>query len=131
MVPAPPQPDADRPALPALPTAGRENPGTLGRPPLPAVAESFPDLDGTRRELEELDGELVALLARRAAMARNAGQAKRSRGLPLVDPGQEAAVVRRAAGLARSTGLPEEEVRSIFWHLIALSRRIQTEGSRP
>ncbi len=131
MVPASPHPEADHPAMPALPTAGHDSAGPLRRPSHPAGAEPPPDLEGTRRELEELDGQLVALLARRAAMARSAGLAKRSRGLPLVDPVQEAAVVRRAAGLARSTGLPEEEVRSIFWHLIALSRRIQSEGTRP
>jgi prephenate dehydrogenase len=84
-------------------------------------------LAAARHELEALDTEMVALLARRAAVARSAGQVKQSQGLPLVDPVQEAAVVRRAAVLARGTGLPEEEVRAIFWGLIALSRRIQTE----
>lgn len=91
-----------------------------GTPPGPLVT--------ARREMEALDAELVGLLARRAELARSAGWAKCSHGLPLVDPAQEAAVVRRAAVLARSTGLPEEEVRAIFWGLIALSRRIQTES---
>ena len=96
------------------------SPGAATTPP--------PPLASTRNEMEELDAELVTLLARRAALARSAGQVKRSQGLPLVDPIQEAAVIRRGAVLARSTGLPEEEVRAIFWSLIAFSRRIQLEA---
>ena len=38
----------------------------------------------------------------------------------LFDPGQEARVVRRAAELARAEGLPEEEVRVLFWLLFTL-----------
>lgn len=106
--------------------AGEREPmaAAVPTPPLASTA-----LAATRNEMEALDRELVALLVRRAAMARSAGQVKRVQGLPLVDPAQEAAVVRRAAALGRDTGLPEEEVRAIFWGLIALSRRIQTENT--
>lgn len=92
-----------------------------------ASPDSPSPLAGIREALEALDGELVGLLARRAGMARLAGIAKRRAGAPVVDPVQEAAVVRRAAQLARSEGLPEEEVRAIFWRLIALSRQVQGE----
>lgn len=102
-----------------------------GAAPAPGPGAPPGPLAAARREMEALDAELVGLLARRADLARSAGWVKCGHGLPMVDPAQEAAVVRRAAVLARSTGLPEEEVRAIFWGLIALSRRIQTESTRP
>ncbi len=49
--------------------------------------------------------------------------------LPTLDPGQEAAVVRRAAALAREGGLPEEAVRDLFWHLVGLTRRAEQDAS--
>jgi chorismate mutase len=47
--------------------------------------------------------------------------------LPIVEFAREAAVVRRAATHARDKGLPEEDVRDIFWDLIAVARRVQME----
>lgn len=86
-----------------------------------------PSLEGLRGEIERLDAMLIQLVAQRVEAARSAGRAKRAAGLPAIDPAREAGVVRRAAGLARSAGLPEEDVRDVFWRLIAMSRRAQTE----
>lgn len=78
-----------------------------------------------RRELEQLDAELVRLLAERERLARAIGAAKRAAGIPTLDPAREAAVVRRAAALARDHELDEEDVRAVFWKLIASARRAQ------
>ena len=56
------------------------------------------------------------------------GEVKRELGLPVLDPAREAAVVRRAGSLAREAGLPDEDVRYLFWHLVGLCRRAQLEG---
>jgi len=84
-------------------------------------------LEQVRRRLDQLDDRLVDLIARRAELARSLGRAKRDAGLPIVDFAREAAVVRRAATHARHKGLPEEDVRDIFWDLIAVARRVQME----
>lgn len=91
----------------------------------------MPSLDSVRAEIDELDGTLVRLIARRCRLARQAGRSKAQARLPLVDPAQEAAVVRRGAARARDLGLEEEEVRRIFWHLIGLSRRSQSAAGEP
>ena len=79
-----------------------------------------------RREIEAVDADLVALVARRTRLAADVGAAKRALGRPTLDPVREAAVVRRAAELARDAGLADEEaVRAIFWQLMALARRAQ------
>ena len=81
-----------------------------------------------RREIEELDRELVALLVRRVARSKEIGSLKRSAGLPTLDPAREAEVIRRAAAIAREQGLAHEKVRDIFWHVIDLSRGAQMEA---
>jgi chorismate mutase len=84
-------------------------------------------LEWIRGEIERIDRSLVSLVAERVQLARQVGEAKRALGLPTLDPAREAAVVRRAGALAREAGLDDEDVRYIFWHLIGLSRRAQTE----
>lgn len=85
-------------------------------------------LEELRVTIERLDRELVGAIARRRDLALQVGAEKERRGLPLLDPGREAEVVRRAGRLAREAGLPEEEVRAIFWRLIGLCRRSQSAG---
>jgi len=106
---------------------------TLDRPAAhrtPLAPASAPDLDDLRQAIDAVDQELVALIASRCHLARSAGEQKRAAGLPLLDPGQEAAVVRRVAVRARDEGLDEETLRQVFWCLIDLSRRMQAENGR-
>lgn len=84
-------------------------------------------LQRCRQEIESLDRELVGLLARRVAVSKAIGSAKKAAGLPTLDPAREAEVIRRAAGMAREAGLNDEKVRDIFWHVIGLSRAVQVD----
>lgn len=80
-----------------------------------------------RTEIERADRALVAQIAARVELAAEVGAAKKVLGLPTLDPRREAFVVRRAGELARDAGLHDEDVRYLFWHLIAMSRRAQME----
>jgi len=80
------------------------------------------DLVRLRADIERIDRALVDLIRERVSAARNTAVAKRAAGLPTLDPPQEAAVIRRAATLARAAGLPPEDVRDVFWRLVALTR---------
>jgi chorismate mutase len=85
------------------------------------------ELAHLRTEMERIDRTLIGLMAERVELARKVGRLKRAAALPTLDPGREAAVVRRAGSLAREAGLNDEDVRYIFWHLIGLARRAQME----
>jgi chorismate mutase/prephenate dehydrogenase len=87
------------------------------------------ELDRLRAEIERIDRALIGLIEERVRSAHRAAIAKRAAGLPTLDPAQEAAVIRRAATLARDAGLPEEEVRDLFWHIVGLTRRAEQEPS--
>lgn len=84
-------------------------------------------LSQLRSELEDIDRALIEVLSRRCSLSREVGRVKREAGIPVVDPAQEASVLRRVGSLARATGLGEEEVRQIFWCIIDLSRGAQRE----
>jgi chorismate mutase len=78
-----------------------------------------------RAEIERIDNEIVALLARRLGLGKRTGELKRLAGLPILDPTREAAVIRRVTAVARDAGLPTEPVREIFWQIVGMSRRMQ------
>ena len=86
------------------------------------------DTESLRAEIERIDRELIGLIGKRVQAANRMGRAKRAAGLTMLDPAQEAVVIRRAATLARAARLPEEEIRDIFWQLVALSRRVQVDS---
>ena len=80
-----------------------------------------------RDDIEAVDARLIAALAERVALACAVGREKAAIGQPVIDPAREAAVVSRAAVLAREAGLPEDDVRALYWRLLAMSRRAQLE----
>lgn len=84
--------------------------------------DGLPDL---REEIRGIDDELLALVRKRLDVARRVADAKRDAGLPVLDPAREAAVVRYAGEFARRHGLVEEDVRSLFWALVGLTRRAE------
>jgi chorismate mutase / prephenate dehydrogenase len=86
------------------------------------------ELARLRAEIERIDRALVGLIRERVNTARSTAAAKRTAGLPTLDPSQEAAVIRRAAALASDTGLPPEDVRDVFWKLVALARRVELDA---
>ena len=84
-------------------------------------------LHDIRDQIEALDAELVRLMEERRTLVIEVGGIKRELGLPVMDPTREAAVVRRAATLARDQGGDEELVRDVIWRIIA-SARDEQEG---
>ena len=96
--------------------------------PSPSARDAALDTLGRyRQQIEQLDRDLVSLLAKRVALSREIGAMKRVAGLPTLDPAREAEVIRRAAALARDASLNDEKVRDIFWHVIGLSRAVQVD----
>ena len=83
-----------------------------------------------RARIRQVDEELVRLVGERRDLVLRIGEAKEALGLPVLDPSQEARVVRRAAGLARELGVDEELVRDVVWRIIASARDAQEGRTR-
>ena len=92
---------------------------------------SDPDrLEALRNRIRDVDEALVRLVGERRNLVLEVGRLKAELGLPVLDPPQEARVVRRAAELARDTGVDEEVVRDILWRIIASARDAQEGRTR-
>ncbi len=87
-------------------------------------------LERLRAEIRALDEELVSLVGRRRDLVLEIAAAKAELGMPVLDPSQEARVVRRAAELARELGVDEELTRDVIWRIMASARDAQEGRSR-
>jgi len=87
-------------------------------------------LDEMRERIRALDEELVGLIGKRRDLVIEIGQAKEALGLPVMDPPQEARVVRRAAEIARERGVDEELTRDVVWRIMASARDAQEGRTR-
>lgn len=84
-------------------------------------------LETLRRRISELDDELIRLIGERRDLAVAIGKAKTELGLPVMDPGREARVVRKAAERARELGVDQEMTRDVIWRIIAAARSEQED----
>ncbi len=85
-------------------------------------------LEALRKRIMEVDEALVDLIEERKALVLAVGRLKAAAGLPVLDPSREAAVVRRAAEMARARGVDEELTRDVIWRIIASAREAQSRG---
>jgi chorismate mutase len=94
----------------------------------PAVLAGHPaslrDIDGWRREMDDIDGELTRLLNRRAACAIEIGRLKLARGLPIYVPQRENEVLGRVTEMNPGP-LTGEAIRRLFERIIDESRSIE------
>jgi len=81
------------------------------------------DLKEVRREIDEIDEEMVNLFVRRMAAAESVAAAKRGNGAPVLNPGREREILAKAA---QAVGPDlENEARILFTTLMSLSRSRQ------
>ena len=85
-------------------------------------------LDELREEIEEIDRELVELIARRTYVAGTVAQVKDERDLPTTDESQEARVMERAGENAEKFDVDANLVKAIFRLLIELNKVEQRES---
>lgn len=95
-----------------------------------AEAEARARLEEIRARILEVDQALVDLVGERRDLVLEVGRLKGSMGLPVLDPGREAQVVRRAAELARERGIDDELMRDVIWRIMAAARDAQEGQTR-
>jgi chorismate mutase/prephenate dehydrogenase len=82
-------------------------------------------LERLRRRIRNLDAALLGLVAERIELAREVGQEKRARGVPLRDFEVERRVLERAAASAGELGVDSGLARELMRSLIEESCRVQ------
>ncbi len=110
-----------------------------GEPEIPAASLAIPDL-GVRspalREvrdlIDDLDREIVALLARRARLSHRAREAKAGLGHGVRDARREDQLLALRRAWAADNGLDPVSVESVFLEILRFSRRLQDDpGETP
>ena len=90
--------------------------------------EGEPSLDELRKEIEDIDREIVELIARRTYVADSVAQVKEDRGLPTTDASQEERVMERAGRNADQFDVDSNLVKAVFRLLIELNKVEQRES---
>lgn len=92
---------------------------------IPAPTATPPELLETRDLIDELDRELVELLARRATLSRRARHAKARHGKGVHDPAREKTLLEARQQWGRERGLGEESMADVFEAILRFSRAEQ------
>jgi chorismate mutase/prephenate dehydratase len=95
-----------------------------GEPP------SSADLRRLRRRIDAVDRRIVALLDERAALALEAGRAKRQLGRRAIRDGEREREVLLRVSMARKGPLPAVELLAIYRRLMSAMRRVESADRR-
>jgi len=114
----------------ALEAAPADRPPDSPRFAIPDLGARSPELQETRELIDDLDREMVGLLARRVTLARRAGKAKAELGHPIVDPEREARLLAERRAWADALQLDPEEMDELFRAILRFSRRAQRPPTR-
>ena len=82
------------------------------------------DIEHWRREIDDIDAELLRLLNMRARLALKVGALKQAADLPCRDPERERSVLQRLQDL-NDGPLDERAIGKVFRRIIRESRRVQ------
>ncbi len=104
---------------------GGEEHEETARLEIPSLGSQAPELRQTRDLIDELDGELVALLARRAVLANRAGQIKAQHGHGVRDPGREQRLLQARRQMADHHNLDPDGISRVFEAVMRFSRDLQ------
>jgi|SRR3954447_11246535 len=88
------------------------------------------DIADWRKQIDDIDRELVALLNRRAQAAHEIGKIKREAGMPIYEPDREHTVFVNATN-ANHGPLPDLDLTRIYERIMDIMRKIQQEEIAP
>jgi chorismate mutase len=91
---------------------------------------SDPELETLRQAIDDLDRQILQLVAERVKVVLKVGDYKRRRSLAVYDPDRERAMIERLIQAAPQP-LDAETVRRIFERLIDESRRLEQHHITP
>ncbi|MGA7523703.1 MAG: chorismate mutase [Acidobacteriaceae bacterium] len=82
------------------------------------------DIETFRREIDELDRQIVALISKRAAAAQEIGRLKRQTSLPVYEPNRERVIFENVR--THNPGpLPDIELVHIYERIVDVMRALQ------
>ena len=85
-------------------------------------------LDEKRKKIEEIDKNIIELIAERTDLAVSIAEIKDRDGLPITDKDQEKKVMARVSMYAETFGLETDRIENFFQMLIELNKNKQRKS---
>ena len=83
------------------------------------------DIEKLRKEVREVDREIIKLIGKRLSITKKIGGKKKNKGIPLKDWKVEKEVIKNAMDVASSEGLSKKLIKRIMGNIITESKRQQ------
>lgn len=82
-------------------------------------------IDSLRTDIQQINEEIIALIAERIQTAQQIGKIKDEKNKPIHQPDQERRVLEFCKKKAKQENISPEDIESVFSTIIAMSRRSQ------
>ncbi|MDH3223598.1 MAG: prephenate dehydrogenase/arogenate dehydrogenase family protein [Gemmatimonadota bacterium] len=94
---------------------------------IPDLGAAAPELRETRELIDDLDHDIVRLIARRAELVRRVKSSKGKRALPVRDAAREREILQARRAWATEEGVDPDAVARIFEGLMSMARTLQAD----
>lgn len=78
-----------------------------------------------RDQIDNLDKELLGLIAQRIDLVRSIGEEKKKSGINIIDPDREQEIYKKLTAMAQEKGIDPETIKKIWGVLIKISYEIE------
>ena len=80
-----------------------------------------------RKNIDELDDQMIDLVVQRLAIAKEIGDIKETNGIEVIDPYRESQIINRFAEKLAGT-LEKKDITAIFEPIYSISKRLQKKS---
>jgi len=82
-------------------------------------------LEELRKKIDEIDSQIVRLIADRIRVTEEIGREKKKRGKQIEDAEREERVLKNVTSIARAEGINQADIESIYRQIVAASKSVQ------
>ena len=89
--------------------------------------DSTKKINSLRKNIDELDDQMIDLVVQRLAIAKEIGDIKETNGIEVIDPYRESQIINRITEKLAGT-LEKKDITAIFDPIYSISKRLQKKS---
>ena len=89
--------------------------------------DSTKKINSLRKNIDELDDQMIDLVVQRLAIAKEIGDIKETNGIEVIDPNRESQIINRITEKLAGT-LEKKDITAIFEPIYSISKRLQKKS---
>lgn len=89
--------------------------------------DSTKKINSLRKNIDELDDQMIDLVVQRLVIAKEIGDIKETNGIEVIDPYRESQIINRFAEKLAGT-LEKKDITAIFEPIYSISKRLQKKS---